>query len=89
VRLEIGAIGIYRKALSPGVGYVAVCRYDTSCSAYALEALKRDGFWLGNLKMGTRLLCCSPFGWIYEKTTGKALYPHKLPVHEAVMEEDG
>ena len=50
----------YRLLLSPWVGHG--CRYDPTCSAYALEALRRHGVvrdgWLALRRIGR----CNPGG---------------------------
>ena len=52
-------IRLYQVTLSPIFG--ASCRFDPSCSAYALEAIDRHGAWRGG-KLGVkRLLRCHPF----------------------------
>jgi putative membrane protein insertion efficiency factor len=38
------------------------CRYDPSCSAYAIGALERYGAWRGGLLAAKRLLRCHPWG---------------------------
>ncbi len=87
LNMETGAIRLYRKFASPRIGAVATCRYETSCSAYGLKVLLDDGFWMGNLKLGKRLFCCSPMGWAYEKASGENLYPHRqLPEPGAGLE---
>jgi len=52
-------IRLYRACLSPLLP--PSCRYEPSCSAYALEALRRHGFWRGLRLAGARLLRCHPF----------------------------
>ncbi len=52
-------IRLYQVTLSPIFG--GSCRFDPSCSAYALEAIDRHGVWRGG-KLGVkRLLRCHPF----------------------------
>ena len=38
------------------------CRYQPSCSAYAITALERYGAWRGGLLAAKRLLRCHPWG---------------------------
>jgi putative membrane protein insertion efficiency factor len=38
------------------------CRYQPSCSAYAIAALERYGAWRGGLLAVKRLLRCHPWG---------------------------
>jgi len=55
-----GAIRLYQLTLSPIFG--GGCRFDPSCSVYALEAIDRHGAWRGSKLAGRRLLRCHPFG---------------------------
>ncbi|MBW0156933.1 membrane protein insertion efficiency factor YidD [Sedimentimonas flavescens] len=50
----------YRLLLSPWVGHG--CRYQPTCSAYALEALQRHGAFKGGYLAAKRVLSCHPLG---------------------------
>ncbi len=50
----------YRLLLSPWVGHG--CRYQPTCSAYALEALERHGAIRGSVLAARRVLSCHPAG---------------------------
>ena len=50
----------YRLILSPWVGHG--CRYQPTCSAYALEALERHGALKGSYLAAKRVLSCHPLG---------------------------
>ncbi len=50
----------YRLVLSPWVG--RSCRYDPTCSAYALEALRVHGGLKGGWLALRRILRCHPWG---------------------------
>ena len=52
-------VKFYRKFISPAFG--RVCRYYPSCSAYAMEAVRRHGIIKGTLLAAWRLLRCNPF----------------------------
>jgi putative membrane protein insertion efficiency factor len=52
-------IRLYRRAISPGLP--ARCRYHPSCSAYAVEAIRRYGVLRGLVLAGWRLLRCNPW----------------------------
>lgn len=50
----------YRMLLSPWVGHS--CRYQPTCSAYALEALEKHGAMRGAYLAAKRVLSCHPLG---------------------------
>lgn len=50
----------YRLLLSPWVGMH--CRYDPTCSAYAMEALKKHGAIKGSWLAARRIGRCHPWG---------------------------
>ncbi|MDR1395897.1 MAG: membrane protein insertion efficiency factor YidD [Deltaproteobacteria bacterium] len=55
----LGLIRFYQRFLSPL--WPPVCRFQPTCSAYALEALKRHGLWRGIWLTIRRLSRCHPF----------------------------
>lgn len=55
------AIRAYRKILSPVIGRGA-CRYEPSCSAYAVEALQTHGAIRGTWLSLRRISACHPYG---------------------------
>ncbi len=54
----------YQQEISPELhqrlGVERICRYEPSCSAYAKEAIIKNGALLGSLQAGRRLLRCNP-----------------------------
>lgn len=50
---------VYRKVLSPALG--RRCKYEPTCSAYALQAIDRHGAARGLVLAVWRLLRCNPF----------------------------
>jgi putative membrane protein insertion efficiency factor len=54
----VAAVHAYRLLLSPLLG--PCCRYEPSCSAYAVEALTRHGPWRGAWLSLRRVLRCHP-----------------------------
>lgn len=50
----------YRLILSPWVGHS--CRYQPTCSVYALEALERHGAVKGGWLAARRIARCHPWG---------------------------
>jgi len=56
----IGLVRAYRVALSPWLG--ANCRFQPTCSQYAIEALETHGALRGTLLALRRLSRCHPWG---------------------------
>ena len=54
------SIRAYRRFVSPLLP--GACRFTPTCSAYALEAVRRFGAWRGGRLAAARLLRCRPFG---------------------------
>jgi putative membrane protein insertion efficiency factor len=50
----------YRLAISPWLG--ANCRYDPTCSSYAIEALQHHGIFKGGWLAARRIGRCHPWG---------------------------
>lgn len=57
-RLLVGLIRTYQKLVSPGLG--ANCRYQPTCSAYAVEAIERFGILRGGWLAMKRIGRCHP-----------------------------
>jgi uncharacterized protein len=55
----IGVVQCYRWLLKPWLGNA--CRFEPSCSAYALQALERHGALRGAALSGWRLARCHPW----------------------------
>ena len=53
-------IRLYRRFVSPIKP--KCCRFTPTCSAYALEAYEKRGFFVGTALTVWRLLRCNPFG---------------------------
>jgi putative membrane protein insertion efficiency factor len=58
-RLLIGAVHAYRLLLKAWIGNG--CRFEPSCSAYALQALERHGAAAGSYLVVARLARCHPW----------------------------
>ncbi|MDQ3751871.1 MAG: membrane protein insertion efficiency factor YidD [Actinomycetota bacterium] len=54
-----GCLEGYRRFVSPLFG--RHCRYEPTCSAYALEAIRRYGAFEGGTMSVTRVLRCHPW----------------------------
>lgn len=59
-KLLIGAIRLYQLLLSPFLG--GACRFQPTCSAYAIEAVRTHGSLKGALLAARRLAACHPLG---------------------------
>lgn len=70
--LLMGAVRFYRYFLKPWLGNA--CRFEPTCSQYALEALERHGALGGSALAGARLLRCHP--WC---DGGLDPVPHRFP----------
>ena len=53
-------VRVYRLVFSPMVG--KSCRYQPTCSAYAMEALEKHGAFKGSWLAAKRIGSCHPFG---------------------------
>lgn len=66
-KIAIGFVRLYKGFISPLLG--PRCRFDPTCSTYAIEALKAHGFVKGSWLSSKRLLKCHPLnrkGWTYD-----------------------
>lgn len=57
--LMIGLVRLYQKVISPIKP--SCCRFTPTCSAYAIEAFKKRGFFIGFILTVWRILRCNPF----------------------------
>jgi hypothetical protein len=58
-RVLIALVRVYRLVLSPWLQ--TGCRYEPTCSGYALQALERHGAVAGTYLAAYRVLRCHPF----------------------------
>ncbi len=56
----IGLVWLYRITLGPLMG--GHCRFQPTCSQYAIDAVTKYGAWKGGLKTVRRLSRCHPLG---------------------------
>lgn len=65
-KLLIKLIRFYQRQISPC--FPARCRFRPTCSAYAVEAIRKYGAWKGGWLALRRFLKCHPFykGDIYD-----------------------
>ena len=59
-RLLALPVRAYRLVLSPWIGHG--CRFQPTCSEYALDALARHGAWRGGWMAAWRIVRCNPWG---------------------------
>lgn len=92
----IWLVRFYQKFLSP-LKRRSTCRYTPTCSAYAVEAFQKRGFFVGFGLTVWRILRCNPFGsWGYDpvpekkskENRGYRGYPQKIPKYRRDIEED-
>ena len=57
----VALIKLYKYAISPLLGE-SKCRYQPSCSTYAIEALQKYGLFKGGYLALKRILSCHPWG---------------------------
>jgi hypothetical protein len=57
--IGICLIRLYQLCVSPWLG--ANCRFDPTCSAYAIESLRHHGVIKGSMLSLRRILRCHPF----------------------------
>jgi len=58
-KITFGLIRFYQLAVSPH--FPAHCRYYPTCSAYAVMAVEKYGFFRGSFMAIKRILRCHPF----------------------------
>ena len=56
----VGLVKLYRVAFSPWLG--SNCRFQPTCSEYAIEALQHHGALRGSLLAARRIARCHPWG---------------------------
>ncbi len=59
--VAIAPIMVYRRLISPAIP--RRCKYEPTCSRYAVDAIRRYGILRGLVLAGWRLLRCNP--WSY------------------------
>jgi putative membrane protein insertion efficiency factor len=58
-KAPVAVIRFYQRWISPMLG--PACRFEPTCSAYAIEAIARHGLVRGSALSVWRLLRCHPF----------------------------
>lgn len=80
--LLILIIKFYRLAISPVISFIcgpgSGCRYEPTCSVYAIEAIRAHGAARGSVLAIRRLLRCHPWGGCgYDPVPQKPIFKHK------------
>ena len=57
--VAIAPIRVYQKLISPA--FPRRCKYEPTCSRYAVQAIRRYGILRGSVLAGWRLLRCNPW----------------------------
>ena len=55
----IGCVRVYQIVISPMLP--ATCRFQPTCSAYAIEAIRKYGLLRGGIKAAWRIMRCHPW----------------------------
>jgi uncharacterized protein len=58
-RIVVAPIAVYQRLISPA--FPRRCKYEPTCSAYAVQAIREYGILRGLVLAGWRLLRCNPF----------------------------
>jgi putative membrane protein insertion efficiency factor len=58
-RIVLAPIAVYQRLISPALP--RRCKYEPTCSAYAVQAVREYGILRGLVLAGWRLLRCNPF----------------------------
>ena len=84
----IWLIRFYQKILSP-LKRNPTCRYTPTCSAYAVDAFMKRGFFVGFALTVWRILRCNPFGaGGYDPVPEKKGKYKKIPKYQREKKDD-
>jgi putative membrane protein insertion efficiency factor len=83
LRLLVSApIILYRLVISPALP--RRCKYEPTCSSYALQAIARFGVIRGVVLAGWRLLRCNPWSYGgYDPVEAQRVFKTRPPHHHA------
>jgi uncharacterized protein len=74
-RLLVTPIRLYQRFVSPALP--RRCKYEPTCSAYALDAVRKHGPLRGFLLATWRVLRCNPFSHGgYDPVSGQRMFRH-------------
>lgn len=71
----VGLVKTYRLLLSPWLG--AACRFEPTCSVYAIQALEQHGAAAGSYLTLRRLVRCNPWCQGGHDAVPASLFSHK------------
>jgi uncharacterized protein len=79
--VAIAPIIVYRKVVSPAIP--RRCKYEPTCSRYAVEAIQEYGILRGLVLAGWRLLRCNPWSYGgYDPVDAQRVF--RIPRHTGV-----
>lgn len=58
-KIAIFLVRCYQVGISPLLG--KSCRFEPTCSNYAIAVIRSDGLWRGGWRAARRILRCHPF----------------------------
>jgi putative membrane protein insertion efficiency factor len=77
-RVALAPIVAYQRVISPA--FPRRCKYEPTCSAYAVQAIERYGILRGLVLAGWRLLRCNPWSHGgYDPVEAQTLFQHPKP----------
>ena len=77
-RVALAPILAYQRVISPALP--RRCKYEPTCSAYAVQAIQRYGILRGLVLAGWRLLRCNPWSHGgYDPVEQQTLFQHPKP----------
>jgi uncharacterized protein len=81
-RVAVAPIVLYRWAISPLLP--PRCKYEPSCSAYAIQAIQRYGILRGVVLAGWRILRCNPWSHGgFDPVEAQRLFGARAATHRA------
>ena len=76
VAVVLAPIRLYQRLISPALP--RRCRYEPTCSAYAVDAVREFGILRGLVLAAWRLLRCNPFSrGGYDPVEAQTLFKHR------------
>ena len=77
-RVALAPIVAYQRVISPALP--RRCKYEPTCSAYAVQAIERYGILRGLVLAGWRVLRCNPWSHGgYDPVSAQTLFDSKTP----------